>query len=160
MVLGFIVIFGLRKRLLIEFISIIKTLAKEMSTYDRLAAFILNNYQGVLITRIDVDGNLNGYVFKRIGELLRCEAIVIASDSYAPVFSPDARRRLYPTIFAIILQQTNLTKNTYSHEKTLAVLTKDDRSEIFGADWYGDNIWQVFEKHHLRFNEIFEGVQN
>lgn len=86
MVLGFIVIFGLRKRLLIEFISIIKTLAKEMSTYDRLAAFILNNYQGVLITRIDVDGNLNGYVFKRIGELLRSEAIVIASDSYAPVF--------------------------------------------------------------------------
>jgi len=57
-----------------------------MSTYDRLAAFILNNYQGVLITRIDVDGNLNGYVFKRIGELLRSEAIVIASDSYAPVF--------------------------------------------------------------------------
>ena len=57
-----------------------------MSIYDRLAAFILNNYQGVLITRIDPDGNLNGYVFKRIGELLRSEAIVIASDSYAPVF--------------------------------------------------------------------------
>ena len=377
-----------------------------MSIYDRLAAFILNNYQGVLITRIDPDGNLNGYVFKRIGELLRSEAIVIASDSYAPVFlsrrettviSDDIRN--YPSInkfdekyvfdkrvrsfldmpirnfinyhagdvsiiafnsvrtltdqenifIEVLLNTTRAIvtladlareneeqflqkvmglcaaaeysdeitgrhilrvnaysrliaqelgfdadfvenigrvaalhdigkvaipeliklakpyrpeqrlkmqmhtiygariietmmaysekedprmvmarnialhhhqtyngigyprlksngtilnptgrnyadyqnnaslsgneipiealivgladrydalrskrpyKEAYSHEKTLAVLTKDDRSEIFGADWYGDNIWQVFEKHHLRFNEIFEGVQN
>jgi HD-GYP domain-containing protein (c-di-GMP phosphodiesterase class II) len=67
-------------------ITNIKTLAKEMSTYDHLADFILNNYQGVLITRIDPDGNLDGYVFKRNGELLQSEAIVITSDSYAPVF--------------------------------------------------------------------------
>jgi len=51
-------------------------------------------------------------------------------------------------------------KEAYSHEKTLAVLTKDDRMGISGADWYGDNIWQVFEKQHLRFKEIFKGMQN
>lgn len=51
-------------------------------------------------------------------------------------------------------------KEAYSHEKTLAVLAKDDRSGIRGADWYGDEIWQVFEKHHLRFKEVFERMQN
>jgi hypothetical protein len=39
-------------------------------------------------------------------------------------------------------------------------MTKDDRSGIPGAQWYGDNIWQVFEKHHLRFKKIFEDMQN
>jgi response regulator RpfG family c-di-GMP phosphodiesterase len=67
-------------------ISNIKTLAKKNSAYDHLAAYILENYQGVLIARIDPIGNLNGYVFKRNGELRRSEAVVIASDSYAPVF--------------------------------------------------------------------------
>ena len=51
-------------------------------------------------------------------------------------------------------------KEAYSHEKTLAIMTKDDRSGILGAQWYGDNIWQVFEKHHLRFKKIFEDMQN
>jgi len=45
-------------------------------------------------------------------------------------------------------------KEAYSHEKTLAVLTKDDRSGINGGEWYGDEIWHVFEKHHLRFKEV------
>jgi HD-GYP domain-containing protein (c-di-GMP phosphodiesterase class II) len=80
----------LRQRDLLHYtdslISKIKTFAKEMSTYDQLAAFILNNYQGVLIARIDSEGNLNGCVFKRTGKLLRSEAVVIMSDSYAPVF--------------------------------------------------------------------------
>jgi HD-GYP domain-containing protein (c-di-GMP phosphodiesterase class II) len=67
-------------------ISNIKSLAKEMSTYDHLAAFILNNYEGVLIARIDSKGNLKGDVFKRIGGQLHSEAIVIKSNSYAPVF--------------------------------------------------------------------------
>ena len=51
-------------------------------------------------------------------------------------------------------------KEAYSHEKTLTVLTKDDRSGIFGADCYGHQIWEVFQKHHLRFKEIFEFTQN
>jgi hypothetical protein len=51
-------------------------------------------------------------------------------------------------------------KEAYSHEKTLAVLTKDDRSGIKGAEWYGEEIWSVFEKHHLCFKEVFEGMQN
>jgi hypothetical protein len=67
----------LRQRDLLHYtdslISNIKALAKQMSTYDHLAAFILTNYQGVLIARIDPDGNLNGYVFKHSGELLRSD---------------------------------------------------------------------------------------
>ena len=50
-------------------------------------------------------------------------------------------------------------KEAYSHEKTLTVLAKDDRSGISGADWYGEDIWEVFEKHHLRFKEIFEDMR-
>lgn len=51
-------------------------------------------------------------------------------------------------------------KEGYSHEKTITVLAKDDRSGISGADWYGDDIWGVFKKHHLCFKEIFESMQN
>jgi HD-GYP domain-containing protein (c-di-GMP phosphodiesterase class II) len=80
----------LRQRDLLHYtdslISNIKTLARKKSTYDHLAAYILNNYEGVLITRNDPDGNLSGYVFKRNGKIRRSEAIVIAGDSYAPVF--------------------------------------------------------------------------
>ena len=49
-------------------------------------------------------------------------------------------------------------KEAYSHERTLAVLTKDDHSGITGGEWYGDEVWHVFEKHHLRFKEVFEGM--
>ena len=80
----------LRQRDLLHYtdslISDIKTLARKKSTYDHLAAYILNNYEGVLITRNDPDGNLSGYMFKGNGEVRRSEAIVIAGDSYAPVF--------------------------------------------------------------------------
>ena len=65
--------------------SDVKTLARKQSTYDHLATFILNNYEGVFIARIDPEGNLSGYVFKRNGELRRSEAIGIANDSYAPI---------------------------------------------------------------------------
>ena len=51
-------------------------------------------------------------------------------------------------------------KEAYSHDKTLAVMTKDDRLGISGRDWYGDAIWHVFEKQHLRFKELFENMQN
>jgi hypothetical protein len=44
--------------------------------------------------------------------------------------------------------------------ETLAILTEDDRSGISGRDWYGDDIWQVFEKHHPRFKKVFDGMQN
>lgn len=80
----------LRQRDLLHYtdslISDIKTLARKKSTYDHLAAYILNNYEGVLITRNDPDGDLSGYMFKGNGEVRRSEAIVIAGDSYAPVF--------------------------------------------------------------------------
>jgi hypothetical protein len=50
----------LRQRDLLHYtdslISDIKTLARKKSTYDHLAAYILNNYEGVLITRNDPDG--------------------------------------------------------------------------------------------------------
>ena len=51
-------------------------------------------------------------------------------------------------------------KEAFSHEKTLAVLTEDDRVGICGVEWYGDEIWQVFERHHRHFKEIFEGGLN
>ena len=51
-------------------------------------------------------------------------------------------------------------KEAYGHEKTLAVLKNDDLSGINGRDWYGSEIWQVFEKHHLRFKDVFEHMQN
>ena len=80
----------LRQRDLLHYtdslMSDVKTLARKQSTYDHLAAFILKNYEGVFIARIDPDGNLSGYVFKRNRELRRSEAVVIANDSYAPIF--------------------------------------------------------------------------
>ena len=80
----------LRQRDLLHYtdslMSDVKTIARKQSTYDHLAAFILKNYEGVFIARIDPDGNLSGYVFKRNGELRRSEAVVIANDSYAPIF--------------------------------------------------------------------------
>jgi hypothetical protein len=51
-------------------------------------------------------------------------------------------------------------KEAYTHEKTLAVMTDDDRSGIRGYDWYGEDIWGVFEKYHLHFRDVFEGMQN
>ena len=51
-------------------------------------------------------------------------------------------------------------KEAYTHEKTLAVITDDDRSGISGYDWYGEDIWGVFEKHHLGFKDVFERMQN
>jgi hypothetical protein len=51
-------------------------------------------------------------------------------------------------------------KEAYSHEKTLAFLEEDDRTGINGWDWYGIEIWGVFEKHHPRFKDVFEGMQN
>ena len=43
--------------------------------------------------------------------------------------------------------------------------SRDQRLEmqmhtIYGAEWYGEEIWHVFEKQHLRFKEVFEGMQN
>jgi HD-GYP domain-containing protein (c-di-GMP phosphodiesterase class II) len=80
----------LRQRDLLQYtdslISDIKTLAREKTTYDHLAAYMLNNYAGVLITRKDAEGNLSGYAFKRDGGTRRSEAIVITSDSFATVF--------------------------------------------------------------------------
>ena len=79
----------LRQRDLLHYtdslMSDVKTLARKQSTYDHLATFILNNYEGVFIARIEPDDNLSGYVFKRNGELRRSEAIGIANDSYAPI---------------------------------------------------------------------------
>jgi HD-GYP domain-containing protein (c-di-GMP phosphodiesterase class II) len=51
-------------------------------------------------------------------------------------------------------------KEAYSHDKTMAVMTNDDRSRISGCDWFGYEIWEVFEKHHLRFKDVFERMQN
>ncbi len=79
----------LRQRDLLHFtdslMSDVKTLAREQSTYDHLATFILNNYAGVFIARIDQDGQIKGYVFKYDGELRRSEAVVIAENSVAPI---------------------------------------------------------------------------
>jgi hypothetical protein len=79
----------LRQRDLLHYtdslMSDVKTLARKQSTYDHLAVFILKNYAGVFIARIDPDGNLSGYVFKLNGELRRSEAVVITKDSYAPI---------------------------------------------------------------------------
>jgi hypothetical protein len=38
----------------------------------------------------------------------------------------------------------------------MMTVAKDDRSRVRGADCYGDEIWQVFVIHHLRFMEVFE----
>ena len=51
-------------------------------------------------------------------------------------------------------------KEAYTHEKTLAVMTDDDCSGISGYDWYGEDIWGVFEKHHLGFKDVFESMRN
>ena len=54
----------LRQRDLLHYtdslMSDVKTLARKQSTYDHLAAFILKNYEGLFIARIDPDGNLSG----------------------------------------------------------------------------------------------------
>lgn len=55
--------------------------------YERLAAFMLKEYEAIFITREDKDGNLNGYTFKR-GEtgLKRSQEIKILKESAAPIF--------------------------------------------------------------------------
>jgi HD-GYP domain-containing protein (c-di-GMP phosphodiesterase class II) len=80
----------LRQRDLLQYsdslISSVKLIARDMSTYDHLAAFILNNYAGVFIARMDTQGTLTGYVFKRHSELIRSSPVAIDGNSYAPVF--------------------------------------------------------------------------
>lgn len=154
--------------------SDVKTLARKKSTYDHLAAYILNNYEGVLVTRNDPDGNLSGYVFKRNGKgypRLKSNGTIQAPigrdyagyQNHAPLSGAEI-----PTEALIVgladrydaLRSRRPYKDGYSHEKTLAVLTKDDRSGINGGEWYGVEIWHMFEKHHLHFKEMFEGMQN
>jgi HD-GYP domain-containing protein (c-di-GMP phosphodiesterase class II) len=56
-------------------------------------------------------------------------------------------------------------KEAYSHQKTMTVLAKDDRSGISGADWYGHDIWEVFEniisvsRKHLNACKISRALQ-
>ena len=225
--------------------SNVKTLARDKSTYDHLAAYILSNYEGVFITRNDPDGFDSDFVetIGRVAALHDIGKVAIPELIKLPKnYNRDQRLKMQMhTIFGAGIIETMMTysekedprmlmarnialhhhqtfngkgyprvkingtiqaplykdyaeylnnaplseteiptealivgladrydalrsrrpyKEAYSHEKTLAVMTNDDRSEIRGCDWYGPEIWGVFEKHHLHFKGVFEHMQN
>lgn len=46
-----------------------------------------------------------------------------------------------------------------SHEETMEIIRVDDRSGTRGEDRFGPDLMDLFLKHHLRFAEIYRGMQ-
>lgn len=47
-------------------------------------------------------------------------------------------------------------KPAFTHEKTISILQKDDRSGIMGEEVFGDKIMQLFMDNHMKLYEIYE----
>jgi putative two-component system response regulator len=51
-------------------------------------------------------------------------------------------------------------KTAFTHEKTIGILQKDDRSGVLGEDVFGERIMQLFIENHLMFNDIYESMKD
>ncbi len=51
-------------------------------------------------------------------------------------------------------------KPAFTHEKTIGILQKDDRSGVLGEDVFGERIMHLFMDNHLKFNEIYESMKD
>ena len=51
-------------------------------------------------------------------------------------------------------------KPAFTHEKTIGILRKDDRSGVPGEDVFGEKIMQLFMDNHLKFNAIYESMKD
>lgn len=47
----------------------------------------------------------------------------------------------------------------YSHERSVKIMSRDDRTGVCGEDWHGPDIWRVFLEHHSSFDRIFEEMK-
>ena len=72
-----------------EVVNAIDELAVKNDIYDRLALLILREgYQGVFITREDIEGHLSGYVFKGKSDgLIKSKLIQVPENSSAPIWA-------------------------------------------------------------------------
>jgi len=62
-------------------------LVETSKVYEHLAMFMLKDYEDVFITRIDKEGSLTGFVFKRSESgIVKSEEIKIFKESEAPIF--------------------------------------------------------------------------
>jgi len=72
------------------------------------------------------------------GEMIPLEArIVSLADRYDAIRSP----RQY--------------KPAFSHEKTMNILKRDDRTGITGKEWFSEKVWNIFLENHKTFDKIF-----
>jgi response regulator RpfG family c-di-GMP phosphodiesterase len=51
-------------------------------------------------------------------------------------------------------------KPPFTHEKTVQILKKDDRSGYSGEDFFGKKIMELFLENQNKFNEIYEAMQD
>ncbi len=50
-------------------------------------------------------------------------------------------------------------KPLLSHSETMDIMACDDRLKISGEEWYGPELWSVFQKYHQEFDNIFESLK-
>ncbi len=51
-------------------------------------------------------------------------------------------------------------KPEFSHEKAMAIMERDDRVLLGGAEWYGPRRWDVFQQNNQRFSEFYETIRD
>jgi putative two-component system response regulator len=51
-------------------------------------------------------------------------------------------------------------KEGYSHETAVSILSPDGRFGKRAEEWFGKDIWSVFQKRNAYFRDIYESMQN
>jgi HD-GYP domain-containing protein (c-di-GMP phosphodiesterase class II) len=51
-------------------------------------------------------------------------------------------------------------KPAFTHEKTISILQKDDRSGVSGEDIFGQKIFQLFMENNKKFDEIYDSMKD
>ncbi len=58
------------------------------------------------------------------------------------------------------LRSARQYKPEFSHEKTMDIMLKDDRTSVTGEQWYGPALWRNFMENHETFDRIFEKLKD
>jgi HD-GYP domain-containing protein (c-di-GMP phosphodiesterase class II) len=56
------------------------------------------------------------------------------------------------------LRNARQYKPSFSHEKTIQIMTKDDRTGIAGIDRWGPDVWPMFIENQCKFDEIYQDM--